>query len=313
MPSETPHTQSLKRILISGGKNFIRNGSVSFATVLIMTVTLSIVSLLFFLSATFTHILSRIEDQVDINIYLITTASENEIFELRDKLIQLPEVAHVEYTSREDALSEFKERHATDQLTLQALEELGENPLGASLAVKAKSPEQYESIVNFLSDDAGLSLGLASIIDHINYYQNKVVIDRLTSATRATERIGSIIVALFVFASVVIVFASMRLAIYSARDEIAVMRLVGAHNMYIRGPFLVSGIIAGILSALLTLVLIYPAAWYAGQNFTRWLGDFNLFSYYLSHFPLLFLILVFSGALLGGLASFLAVRRYLRV
>ncbi len=306
-------TMQLRRIFTNGAKNFFRSGSVSFATVLIMTVTMLIIGLLIFLSAVLSSTLNAIKDKVDVNVYFVTTASETEIFALEQQLRALPEVASVIYTSREEALEAFKERHATDQLTLQALEELGENPLGASLAIKAQDPEQYETIVNFLADDPVLSTSEGSIIDRINYYQNKVVIDRLTGAIRATEQAGIAIAAVFALASVVIVFATVRLAIYTAREEIAVMRLVGASNMYIRGPFIVACIIAGILAALLALFIFYPVSWYAGETLTVWLGGFNLFTYYLSHFSMIAGILAGAGIVLGGVSSWFAVRRYLKV
>ncbi len=303
----------LKRIFINGAKNFWRSGSVSFATVLIMTVTLLIVGVLIFLSAILTHTLDSIKDKVDVNIYFVTTALEGDIVSYQRKISELPEVERVTYTSRESALSAFRERHAGDQLTLQALEELGENPLGASLAVKAKDPEQYASIVAFLEEDPAISPEGSSIIDRINYFQNKTVIDRLTDAIAATERAGAGIVLLFALASIVIAFATVRLAIYTARDEISVMRLMGASNMYIRGPFIVAGIFSGVLASVIVLILFYPVAWYAGTSLEAWLGGFNLFTYYLQNFGLFFSILAGSGFLLGGLASYFAVRRYLRV
>ncbi|MBP9817018.1 MAG: ABC transporter permease [Candidatus Pacebacteria bacterium] len=302
----------MRRMITGGAKNFVRSGSVSFATVLIMTVTLMIIGFLIFVSAILSHTLMAIEDKVDVNIYFQTTATEPEILLVRDQLAALPEVSVVTYTSRDQALSEFRERHADDQLTLQALEELGENPLGASLAVKAKDPGQYEGIVNFLSNEEGTAGGSSSVIDRINYFQNKVVIDRLTSAIRATEGAGAIIVLLFALASAVIAFATIRLAIYTARDEISVMRLVGASNMYIRGPFIVAGVMAGLLAAAITLVLFYPIAWYVGETASGWLGGFNLFNYYVGQFPRIFLILVGGGVLLSGIASWFAVRKYLR-
>lgn len=306
-------TMLMKRMATNGWKNFFRSGAVSFATVLIMTVTMLIIGLLIFLSAILTSTLEAIKDKVDVNVYFVTSASEPEIFSIQQKLEALPEVSSVAYTSREQALEEFRARHADDQLTIQALEELGENPLGASLAVKAKDPEQYEGIVGFLSDETALSASGVTIIDRINYFQNKAVIDRLTGAIRATERAGLAIALLFALASIVIVFATVRLAIYTARDEIAVMRLVGASNMYIRGPFVVACVIAGVLAALLALLIFYPVTWYAGESLSTWLGGFNLFGYYLAHFPVIFSILTGAGILLGGVASYFAVRRYLKV
>lgn len=301
-----------RRIFTSGATIFSRSGLVSFATVLIMTATLTIIATLIFLSAILSSTLEAIEDKVDINVYFTTEAQEADILSVQSALQTQPDVAKVTYTSRDEALAEFRARHADDQLTLQALDQLGENPLGASLAIKATDPSKYAGIVNYLSDDSNIPGG-SSIIERVNYYQNKTVIDRLTLAISATQKAGLAIALLFAIASIIIAFATVRLAIYSARDEIAVMRLVGASNTFIRGPFIVSGIIGGIIAAIITLLMFYPVTWYAGQRLESWLGGFNLFQYYTSHFPLIFLVLVGSGVVLGGLASFAAVRRYLRI
>ncbi|MEK7602028.1 MAG: permease-like cell division protein FtsX [Patescibacteria group bacterium] len=300
----------LKRVIRAGATNFARSGLVSFATVLIMTVTLFIIGCLIFLSAVLTNTLTTIEDKVDVNVYFVVTAPENEILALKSKLEELPSVAQVSYTTREQALVSFKERHANDQLTLQALEELGDNPLEASLSVKAQNPSLYAGIVDFLSGSSATSAG---IIDRVNYFQNKTVIDRLSAAITATQQVGLAIVILFAAASTIIALATIRLAIYTSRDEIAVMRLVGASDMYIRGPFIVAGIIAGGLAALIALILFYPISWYAGGALSSWLGGFNLFSYYIGHFAKIFGILVGSGVFLGAFASWIAVRRYLTV
>jgi len=297
----------------SGAKNFARGGAVSAATVLIMTVTLAIIGSLVFLSALLSYTLGAIKDKVDVSVYFVTTASESDILAVKNTLEGLPQVANVSYTSAEDALIAFRARHASDQLTLQALDELGENPLDASLEVRAKDPSQYEGIVNFLQASPALSAEGTSIIDRINYAQNKDVIDRLSLAIRATKEIGLAVVLIFAIASILIAFATIRLAIYTARDEIAVMRLVGASNPYIQGPFIVTGVITGVISAALVLLLLWPATWYAGTKTSVWLGGFDLASYYTSHFGLLFVVLMGSGIVLGALASVLAARRYLKV
>lgn len=304
---------TFKRVLTGGAKSFARSGVVSFATVLIMTVTLVILGSLMFISAVLDNTLAAIKDKVDVNVYFVTTAEEIDILSIQKKLEALPDVSSVTYTSRDEALAGFRERHANDNLTLQALDELGENPLGASLAVKAKNPSEYEDIVKFLSDDPSISPASGPIIDRINYYQNKTVIDRLTAAIDMTERAGLAIVILFAIASVIIAFTTVRLAIYTARDEIAVMRLVGASNWYIRGPFIVAGVISGLIATVLALLFFYPATWYAGNTLSAWLGGFNLFTYYLAHFGVIFVLLAVAGTVIGALASWLAVRKYLRV
>jgi len=302
-----------KRVFVSGGKNFVRGGAVSAATVLIMTVTLAIIGSLIFLSALLSYTLQMIEDKVDVSVYFVTTASETDIFAVRDQLQKLPQVTSVTYTSAADALTAFRARHENDQLTLQALDELGGNPLDASLEVQAKNPSEYESIVNFLEASPALSASGTSVIDRINYAQNKEVIDRLSLAIQATREIGLAVVVLFALASILIAFATVRLAIYTAKDEIAVMRLVGASNAYIQGPFIVTGIITGVTAAVLVLLLLWPATWYAGEKTSSWFGGFNVASYYAAHFASIFTLLIVSSIVLGAIASVLAIHRYLKV
>ena len=303
----------VKRVLSGGAKNFVRGGAVSAATVVIMTVTLSIIGSLIFLSALLTFTLDTIKDKIDVTVYFVTTASEADILRVRDQLKKLPQVAGATYTSREDVLAQFRARHAGDQLNLQSLDLLGYNPFDAALEVKAKDPAQYESIVNFLEASPALASSGTSIVDRINYAQNKEVITRLTTALQATREIGFAVVLLFALASILIAFATIRLAIYTARDEIGVMRLVGASNAYIQGPFIIAGIITGVIAAALVLLILWPATWYAGEKTAGWLGGFNLSAYYGAHFALIFGIVMASGIVLGAFASVLAIRKYLRV
>lgn len=302
-----------KRMLIAGGKNFARGGAVSAATVLIMTVTLAIIASLIFLSALLSFTLATISEKVDVSVYFVTTAREADILAVKDQLEKLPQVASVTYTSADEALAAFRERHANDQLTLQALNELGGNPLDASLEVQAKDPSQYESIVSFLEASPALSSGGTSIVDRINYAQNKEIIDRLSLAIQATREIGFAIIVLFAFASILIAFATVRLAIYTAKEEISVMRLVGASNIYIQGPFIVTGVITGVIAAAAVLLLLWPATWYAGTKTVGWFGGFNIAGYYADHFALIFSILMLSGIVLGAVASVLAIRKYLKI
>lgn len=299
----------LKRILAAGATTFLRNGLVSFATVIIMTVTLVIIGSSFFASAIVTHNVDLIEDKVSVNVYFKTDVEEANILAVKTILEQRSDVAEVSYTSREDALTKFRQNNADDELTLQAINELSENPLGASLTVRVRDTMQYETIINFLENDDNISS--SKIIDRINYYQNKPVIDRLAAAVDAMRRAGLAIVGFFSLATIVIAFTTVRLAIYTSREEISVKRLVGASNVFIRGPFIVAGILSGALAGVVALALLYPVAWYAGANATMWLGGINLHTYYLQNLPLIILMLTGSGMLLGGLASYLGVRRYL--
>ena len=302
-----------KRIIKSGFVNFWRNGFVSFASILVMTMTLFVIGLLIFVGATLEASLNQIKDKVDVKVYFVTNAQEEDILEFKKSLETLPEVAFVEYMSKEKALEQFKTRHKDDQLTLQALEELGENPLGANLNIKAKEISQYEGIVEFLKNKSALSAtdGIP-IIDDVNPFKNKNAIDKLTKIIDSSKILGFIIIAIFVISSIIITFSTIKLAIYTARDEISVMKLVGASNSYIRGPFVFEGIMYGIVSAIITLILFYPLTIWLGPITKDFFGGMNLFDYYINTFSKIFLIIFSAGILLGAISSYLAVRKYLK-
>lgn len=304
---------NFKRIIKSGFVNFWRNSLVSFASILVMTMALFVLGSILFVNATLDASLNQIRDKVDINVYFITNAPEEDILALKDSLEILPEVAIVEYISREQALEQFRLRHENDQLTLQALDELGENPLGANLNIKAQETSQYEGIAKFLENENALStVDKTPIIDKINYLQNKTAIDRLTKIIDSAETFGFIIITILIITSIIITFNTIRLAIYTSKDEISVMKLVGASNTYIRGPFVFEGIMYGITAGIITLILFYPLTLWLGALTENFFSDINLFDYYVDNFSKIFFIIFGSGVLLGAFSSYIAVRRYLK-
>ncbi|MDQ5952819.1 MAG: Cell division protein FtsX [Patescibacteria group bacterium] len=301
----------IRRIVRGGFLNFVRNSFVSLSSVLVMTITLCVISLIIFSQAVLNYSLSELKDKVDVTVFFTTNAPESEILSLKEQLEKLPEVASVDYVSSEQALENFKKRHEDDYLTLQALEELDGNPLGATLNIQAIEASEYEEIANFFEDGDILESNQKVIIEKVNYFQNKLVIERLVSITEGARKLGIAVTLILVLISVVITFNTLRLTIYISRDEIAVMRVVGAENHYIRGPFMVEGMIYGFISALITMIIFYPISLWLGANMTEFLG-INLYTYYLSNFFQLLIITSISGMLLGVISSFLATRTYLK-
>jgi cell division transport system permease protein len=304
----------VKRVVRAGFFSFWRNGFISLSSILVMVVTLFVIGSVIFSSVVLKSTLDQIKEKVDINVYFVTTAREDEILAMKKNLEQLPEVMPpVVYVTKEDALADFKRRHQNDEFTLQALEELGENPLGATLNIKAKDPSQYESIARYIESKRTSSIGTDSIIDKVNYYQNKDAIDRLTRIINSANNLGFVLTLFLVAISILITFNTIRLVIYMSRDEISVMRLVGASDRYIRGPFFVAGSIYGFLSAIITLVIFYPVTLWLGDKTADFFVGLNIFHYYLSNFGQIFLIIIGSGIVIGSISSYLAVRKYLRV
>ena len=303
----------IKRVLRAGALNFSRNVFVSVASILVMTVTLFVVGTTVFAGVILGSALEELRDKADVNVYFVQSATEDRILEMKASLEALPEVASVEYLSRDDALAQFRERHKNDQLTLSALEELGDNPLGAVLNVKAKDISQYEAIATFLQNQQ--SEGAGSIIDKVNFFdeQHRAALERLQSITDSASRLGFIIIVLLIVTTVAISFNTLRLAIYTSRDEIHVMRLVGAGPFYIRAPFMVEGVLYGVIAGVITLLLFYPLTYWLGTATSGFFGGGNVFSYYIAHFFIFFLLIVGTGIVLGVTASWLAVRRYLKL
>lgn len=300
---------NIKRILKAGFVGFWRNGFVSLAAVLIMVVTLFTIGSVIFLGVLLNSSLIELQNKVDVNVYFVTSALEEDVLSVQSSLEALPEVASVEYVSREDALLKFRERHQGDELTLQALDELDENPLGAVLNVRAQDTSQYETIATFLEGGNVQS----NLIDRVNFNQNRVAIEKLTEIIDGAERLGLAISIVLIVLSLIITVNTIRLVIYTARKEISVMRLVGAGNGYVRGPFVIEGMLYGLISGIIVLVLYYPLTLWLGPITERFFGSINIFEYYIGNFGQLFLIIMGSGIVLGALSSYLAVRRYLKV
>ncbi len=303
---------AFKRVVRSGFVGFWRNAFVSAAAIFVMTVALFVIGTTMLVDKVLEVSLDQIQDKVDINVYFVTTAAQPDIDALQAALEALPDVEAVTFTSREDALAQFSEQHRNDSTIMQGLEELGENPLGASLAIRAKDTSQYEGIAAFLNDQQAASDPQNPLIDEVNFAKNQEAIDKLTQIIDAVERSSYIAMVILVAAAVVITFNTVRLAIYTSREEISVMRLVGASNTFIRGPFLLQGVMYGVIAGVLALLILYPLVLWLGPA-TEAFFQFNIFNHFVSDFGRIFGILIGIGAVLGIASSLLAITRYLRV
>lgn len=303
---------NFKRIVHSGFTNFWRNGMVSLSAVLIMFITLFIIAITIFSSALLQNTLNSLQGKVDVNINMLTSANEEQVLALKTSIEKLPEVESVEYISRDQALDNYRERHKEDQRILAALDELNENPLGAALNIRAKDPRYYVTIQDFLNDNQSVG-SPNTIVENINFAQKKQAIDRLTTIIDAGRQFGIVVTIIFVILSILITLNTIRLAIFISKEEIHLMNLVGANHGYISGPFVVTGAMYGIVSAIFVLILLYPITFFVGPRIAPVFFDMNIFSYYVANFGQMFLIIFFSGIFIGAVSSFLAINRYLKV
>jgi len=299
---------TLSRIIKSGLLNFWRNGWLSTATVLIMTVALITWTSIFLLNMVLTSVLDVLAEKVDVSVYFNLDAKEPDISALKSKLEGLKEVANVEYVSTDQALEIFKNRHAGDDILLKSIQELDNNPLEASLNILAKDATQYATIASFLNQDQ-----FKNIISNINYTENKVVIDRLNNIIRVLRESGFVTGLILAFIAFLVAFNTVRLAIYSSREEITVMKLVGASNWFVRGPFIVEGVLHGMIASVFSFMVIIPGIGFLGPKLLNFLPEINLMNYIGNNFWSLLLFQTLGGIILGVFSSWVAIRKYLRV
>ncbi len=297
----------ISRIIHFGFANFWRNIWPSMATVAIMTIALLVFMGLIFFNVLTTAAVDSIQSKIDVSVYFKTTAAEDNILSVKQALESLPEVKFVDYVSRDRALEIFKDRHANDPNISQAVNELANNPLEASLNIQAADPNQYDSIAEYLK-----SPNLGRDIDKVSYAENKAVIERLIAIVNNVNRGGWVLTVLLALISGLVVFNTVQLAIYSNREEITIMRSVGASNLLVRGPYVVEGMIAGGLAAALSLVVMAPVLYLTSPYFGKLIQNLDLFRYFYTHLINLFVYQLLFGVLVGGISSSIAVRRYLK-
>jgi len=303
---------SIRRITKAGFVGFWRNAYVSLAAIFVLMVVLFVIGATMFVDQLLTTSLKTLQSKVDINVYFVPTASTEEISSIRTAIEALPDVSSVVFTSREEALANFRDKYGNNEITMQALNELGENPLGANIAIQARELSQYENISRFLEEQRALATPQNPVIETVNYGRNREAIETLNSIIITVEKASSIITIVLILAAILITFNTIRLAIYTAREEISIMRLVGASNMFIRGPFLLQGIMYGFVAGVMSLLIWYPIMIWLGPR-TESFFEFNLFSYFVSDFSYIFATIVGTGIVLGFVSSALAIARYLRV
>jgi len=297
----------LWRTLKEGFQNFVRNGWLSVATISILTISLYLISLTFMIGITTDLLLKNVQDKINISIYFNPTVEESDIIAVKNNLQSYGEIKSIEYISREQALEEFMEMGNNDPVIKQALDEIGENPLLASLVIKANQSDQYDKI----NDNIEKSY-FKEDISRINYDKNKIIIERLNKIVIFSKEIGIILGSIFVLIAVLITFNAIRITIYSHKQEFEIERLVGASNLYIRMPFIFEGIFYGFSASIVSAILLLITAKLISSFVERTISQDNVMSLYLSNFWQIFGILFVMGILLGVLSSFIAIRRYLK-
>ncbi len=300
---------TLLRILRFGFKNYFRNIWLSIAASGIMVITILTISILFLLNWVGDMTLNIVKDKVDISIFLRSDVSESEINQVRNKLLSLSEVKTITFVSKEEALRNFQKKHQENSLMLSSIMELDDNPLQPTLVVKARYPEDYSAIADHLQIEQ-----FDNIVEKVNYEDNRDIINKLTSISENLRKVGIGLSIVFGFVVILVVFNTVRLTIYTQKEEIKIMRLVGATNNFIRMPFIVEGILYGFIGGIIAFFILYPIVSYSSPFINEFLENqgIDITSYFIENIIFIIIFEISVGIILGIISSYLAVRRYLR-
>lgn len=300
---------SFLRILSFAWKNIIRNAWIGLATILVLVLALLSVNVLIGVNALASSAINILEQKIDVSVYFIPEAPEAILDQARSYMASLPQTAEVNLFTADQALEAFKERHANDPSILDALGELDENPLGATMVVKANKTSDYPFLMEALNNPQ-----FSFAIEKKTYDDNSVAIQQVEQIAASVRYFGLILTAIFTIFSALIVYNAIRVAIYTQREEIGIMRLVGASNAFVRLPLILDGIffafIALTISALIIAGIISIAEPYLLSFYDG--ADPGLRTYFTDNFILLFAGEGLALALVVSLASWAAVGRYLK-
>lgn len=300
----------LYQILKFSIQDFYRNIWLSLATISILVLTLLSINFLVVFDAMAKTAIEVIENKVDISINFKATTGEDEIEGMKKYIINLPEVASVEYISQEQALKKFQQRHQGQTTILEAIEELDSNPLGATLRVKARNLDSYSVILQTI-DRAEYN----KLIVSKNYDDRQEMISKISGWINTGKKLVLASILFFILISALIVFNTIRVAIYTHREEIGIEKLVGATDWFVSLPFIIESIFYSLISCLITIIIIYPFLIIVQPYITNFFGSgqLDLVNYFNSNFVAIFVSEFLLISLLNILSSFIAIRKYLKV
>lgn len=300
---------TLNRLIKSGTTNFVRNIWLSVAATSIMAITLFIISTIIILYTLTTLSIDNIKDKVGISAYFNNQTTESEIINVKSEIESFPGVKNVEFIPKTVAKEKFIETHRDEPLLLETLNEFkdSENPLPNSFAIKAYELTDYAAITSTLKSGR-----------YTPYFQrirdNSKVIDRLFKITDTIKKLGLFLTAVFIAVTIMVMFNTIRLTIYNRREEVEIMRLVGATNWYIRWPFVIEALLYAILATTVVSLIVLILLSLLSHRVEVFLSLNNIGGSLLEllFWEILAVNLVVSMGL-GFIASLFAMRKYLRI
>jgi len=287
-------------------KDIFRNIWLSVVTIIILILAIFSVNLLLVVQVISRAAIDTVRDRIDVGLYLKTDATESDILSLRAEVSSLANVREVVYISKQQALEDFQAKNVNNPDILEALREIGANPLSPSLVIRPHDVGHYDSLIAELNKISN------PIIESRNFDDHKLMLDKINTITDKVSQAGFFVSILFIFITLLVLYNTIRVAIYTHRAEIGIMRLVGGSDWFIRSPFIVSSLIYSLVGMLLTTVMFYffltllqP---YLETFFMNY--DFNIINYFKNNFWQFFILELIGTAIINILASLVAVRKY---
>lgn len=300
---------SFLRVIKTGFVNFWRNLWLSTAATMVMTITLVIFSTLFLMFMLTNYSIRTIQSTVDVSVYFKIGLAEEQITTIKKEIQSDTRVKEVTYVSAEAAFEEFKTKHASDPLITASLNELTENPLPATLHIKTNDLNDYPAISEKLKEDQ-----YVSFIDKVNFEDNRLIIERLNTILKFIITFGLGLAAVFAVIAILVIYNTITLTIYNRKEEVEIMRLVGATNWYIRGPFLTESILYSIFSTLITAALFIPIFTKVIPKIMQYVNpQLGFYTNDIMNFAYLVIILFVLALFLSITSTLFAIRRYLKI
>ncbi|NQV89175.1 MAG: hypothetical protein HQ488_02540 [Parcubacteria group bacterium] len=291
-------------------QNFWRNFWLSLITVSMLVLTLVTINILLVLNVVTEEAITLVEDRIEVSVYFHDTVDDAKVMGAVEYLRDLAQVRDVETISADEAYEQFVERHSDDEQIMASLTELGSNPFGPTLVVKANEAEDFEMIIDALDNPQ-----FRDDIREKDFSDYQEIVERIRGTTDRIASFGIALSIIFLLIAILIVFNTVRIGIFIHREEIAIMRLVGASNWFIKAPFHLEMIILSLLSVLLTAAIAYPVVGLLEPKFSVYFGaqSAGLVDFFTTNglwiFGGQFLVLV----VVTVLSTSMAMRRYLKV
>lgn len=303
---------TLRRIFASGIINFFRNSWLSVAATAVMVVALVIILMTVVLNVTARNAISELSKNLKVSVYLKDDAKQQEINRLNSELVSNHYVADVNYISKEQAQKQFTESFHEDTKLLEGLALVGGDSLPASIEISVSDLTKINEVGNIPQKDT-----YKSIVDSVTLGKTdaKKTIDRAASAQRFITTASAVAAAIFAVVSMLIIFNTIRMAIFTRSEEIKIMKLIGATPNYIRGPFLVEssmyGVIAGIIAASVIISGVYSLGGKVA-NQVEFAATYTFFTQ-ARVIAAMYLGAILLGVLVGVISSMMAMEKHLKL